>query len=320
MKRIFFAIVCCMYSLGVQAQDWPRKPITLIIPNLIGGAYDAAARPLGDRLSTVFGQPFVIDNRPAGQGVAGIVAAKNASPDGHTLLFTGQGQISFLPALRKEVPYDTFKDLAPIVRIGSLESFVLVSPSVPAKNIAELFALAKAKPDTITVGTWGSSSTSNLYIEYFRKAKGIPFFAVPDKGAAQAYQAGVSGEVMVTIFAQGTAAPQVKAGKFRVLAVTGRKRSAAYPELPTLREAGFDLDMSTWIGMFAPAATSRTIVNRVSAEVNKLLVDPSFADKVLVAVGFQPEEPNKPEEFAAFLKKDRQVYTDLIRITGIKDE
>jgi tripartite-type tricarboxylate transporter receptor subunit TctC len=268
----------------------------------------------------VLGQPFVVDNQPSGQGVAGIVSAKNATPDGHTLLFTGQGQISFLPALRKEVPYDSLKDLAPIVRIGSLESLVLVSPAVPAKTIGELFALAKAKPDTVTVGTWGSSSTSNLYVEYFRKARGIPLFAVPYKGAAQAYQAGVSGEVMVTIFAQGTAAPQLRAGKFRALAVTGRKRAPAYPDLPTLKEAGMDLDISTWIGMFAPAATSRNIVNRVNAEVNKLLVDPTYADKVLVGVGFQPEEPNKPEEFAEFLRHDRQVYQELIRITGIKDE
>jgi tripartite-type tricarboxylate transporter receptor subunit TctC len=320
MRLIAIAVLCTI-ALGAQAQqDWPRRPITLIVPNLIGGAYDAAARPMAERLAQILGQPFIIDNRPQGQGVAGIVAAKNANPDGHTLLFTGQGQISFLPALRKEVPYDPPKDLAPIARIGSLESLVLVSPSVPARTIAELFAMAKAKPDTITVGTWGSSSTSNLYVEYFRKAKGIPLFAVPYKGAAQAYQAGVSGEVMVTIFAQGTAAPQLKAGKFRALAVTGRKRAPAYPDLPTLREAGLDLDLSTWIGMFAPAATPRNIVNRVNTEVNKLLVDPSFADKVLVAVGFQPEEPNKPEEFAEFLKRDRQNYAELIRITGIKDD
>ncbi len=319
MKRALVAALG-FAALNAQAQEWPRRPITLIIPNLIGGAYDAAARPLGDRLSQILGQPFIMDNRPQGQGVAGIVAAKNATPDGHTLLFTGQGQISFLPALRKEVPYEPLKDLAPIVRIGSLESFVMVAPSVPANTIGELFALAKAKPDTVTVGTWGSSSTSNLYVEYFRQAKGIPLFAVPYKGAAQAYQAGVSGEVMVTIFAQGTAVPQLRAGKFRPLAVTGHKRSAAYPNLPTLKEAGLDLDMSTWIGMFAPAATPRPIVNRVNTEVNKLLVDPSFADKVLVAVGFQPEDPNKPEEFAQFLKRDRQTYTELIRITGIKDE
>jgi tripartite-type tricarboxylate transporter receptor subunit TctC len=248
------------------------------------------------------------------------MATKTAANDGHTLLFTGQGQISFLPALRKNLPYEPLKDLTPIVRIGSLESLFMVNPSVPAKNINELFALAKAKPDTITVGTWGSSSTSNLYIEYLRHAKNIPFYTVPYKGAAQAFQAGVTGEVMVTIFAQGNAVPLVKSGKFRALAATGRKRPHALPDIPTLREAGMDLDIATWIGMFAPAGTSRDIVNRVNGEVNKLLTDPSFADKVLVAVGFQPEDPNSPQEFAEFLKRDRQNYSEIIRVAGIKDE
>jgi tripartite-type tricarboxylate transporter receptor subunit TctC len=206
------------------------------------------------------------------------------------------------------------------VRIGSLESLFMVQPNVPAKNLGELFALVKAKPDTVSVGTWGSSSTSNLYIEYLRKAKGIPFFNVPYKSAAQALQAGVSGEVMVTIFAQGNSTPLVKSGKFRALAATGHKRAPAMPDLPTLREAGVDLDIATWIGLFAPAGAPRDVVARVNGEVNKLLRDPSFADKVLVSVGFQPEDPNSPEEFMAFLKRDRQNYAEVIRVAGIKDE
>jgi tripartite-type tricarboxylate transporter receptor subunit TctC len=319
MKRMS-VVLLSLIALGAQAQDWPRKPIILIVPNLVGGAYDAAARPTAQVLGQALGQPFVIDNRPAGQGVAGIIAAKNAPADGHTLLFTGQGQISFFPALRKDLPYDPLKDLAPIVRIGSLESFLMVKPSNPARSLRELFDMAKAKPDTITFGTWGNTSTSNMYLEYLKKAKGIAFFAVPYKGAAQALNAGVSGEVEVTMFAQGNSVPLIKGGKFRALGSTGSKRSSSMPDVPTLRESGVDLDASTWIGMFAPAATPREIVARVNREMNKLLADRNYSEKVLVAIGFQPEEPNGAEEFGEFLKRDRQTYVDLIRITGIKDD
>ena len=236
LVSVMFAGLSLVAQTEARAQDWPRKPVTLIVPNQIGGAYDAAARPLADRLAQILGQPLVIDNRPAGSGVVGVIGTVNAPKDGYTLLFTGQGQISFLAALRGDkLPYEPLRDLAPIVRIGSLESLFMVQPSLPAKNINELFALARAKPDTVSVGTWGSSSTSNLYIEYLRKAKGVPFFTVPYKSAAQALQAGVSGEVMVTIFAQGNSVPLVKSGKFRALAATGRKRAPSLPDLPTLK-------------------------------------------------------------------------------------
>lgn len=323
MKTIIAAGIALLLSGALaQAQEWPRRTITLIVPNAVGGAYDAAARPLGQTLSQIFGQPVVIDNRPAGGGIAGLVGTQQATPDGHTLLFTGQGQVSLYPELRSNLPYEPTRDLAPIVRVGSLESFLMVNPSLPVKTMKDLFDLVRAKPDTITFGTWGGTSTSNMHVEYLRKARNIQFFSVPYKSAAQALNAGVMGEVQVTLFGQGPSIQLIKSGKFRPLGTTGTKRSPVMPEVPLLKETGvgWDLETGSWVGMFAPIKTPRAVITRVNAEVVKLLADRAYTDKFLLSIGFQPEEPNTPEQFAEFLKKDRQTYANLIKLTGIKDE
>ncbi|MFM9967279.1 MAG: Bug family tripartite tricarboxylate transporter substrate binding protein [Burkholderiales bacterium] len=317
-----FAISLFLLAAHTQAQDWPRRTITLIVPNAVGGAYDAAARPLGQTLAQVLGQPVVIDNRPAGGGIAGLVGTQQATPDGHTLLFTGQGQVSLYPELRANLPYEPTRDLSPIIRIGALESFVMVGASLPARNMKELIDIVRAKPDTVTFGTWGGISTSNMHIEYLKKARNIQFFGVPYKSAAQALNAGVSGEVQVTMFGQGPSIPLIKGGKFRALGTTGTKRSSVMPDVPLLKETGvgWDLETGSWVGMFAPAKTPRAVITRVNAEVGKLLSDRVYTDKFLLSIGFQPEEPNTPEQFTEFLKQDRQTYANLIKLTGIKDE
>ena len=323
MGRLTVAgLVLAISSTVSYSQDWPRRTITLIVPNAVGGAYDAAARPLGTMLSQVLGQPVVIDNRPAGGGIAGLVGTQQATPDGHTLLFTGQGQVSLYPELRPNLPYEPTRDLAPIIRIGSLESFLMANPSLPVKSMKDLIDLVRAKPDTITFGTWGGTSTSNMHVEFLKKARNIQFFAVPYKSAAQALNAGVSGEVQITLFGQGPSIPLIKSGKFKALGTTGTRRSSALPDVPLLKETGvgWDLETGSWVGMFAPAKTPRAIINRVNAEVGKLLSDRAYTDKFLLSIGFQPEEPNTPEQFTEFLKHDRQTYASLIKLTGIKDE
>lgn len=323
MIRLTTTFIALSFSAALaQAQDWPRRHITLIVPNQVGGAYDAAARPLGQTLSQILGQPFVIENRPAGQGVAGLLATAQAAPDGHTLLFTGQGQVSLYPELRQNLPYEPTRDLAPIARIGSLESFLMVHPSLPVKTMKELIELVRAKPDTITFGTWGGTSTSNMHAEYMRRARNVHFFAVPYKSAAQALNAGISGEVQVTLFGQGPSIALIKGGKFRAVGTTGQRRAPEMPDVPLLKETGvgWDLETGSWVGMFAPAKTPRPIVTRVNAEVNKLLADRAYTAKYLLAIGFQPEEPNTPEQFAEFLKEDRKTYANLIKLTGIKDD
>jgi tripartite-type tricarboxylate transporter receptor subunit TctC len=306
-----------------QAQPYPRKAITMIIPNAPGGAFDAAARPLVQAMSQALGQPVVLDNRPAAQGIIGVQAAARSAPDGYTLLFTGSANISFLPILRPTtLPYDAQKDLAPIVRLGFLDSFVIVHPSAKVETFKELLELAKAKPKAVTWGSWGSTSNSNMYTEWLRRERGIDFLTVPYKTAPQALNAVIAGEVHVMVFGQGQVMPLIKAGKLKAVAATGTKRSPFMPQVPTMKETGtgFDLETPLWIGLFAPAGTPRDIITRINGVANALLSDKAYVEKALVSLGYLPDEPNTPEQFAQAIVRDRAIYADLIKVTGIKDE
>ena len=316
-------LLCLLLPLGASAQAYPRKPITMIIPNAPAGAFDAAARPLVQALGQQLGQPVVLDNRPAGQGIIGVQAAARSAPDGYTLLFTGSSNISFLPILRpNRLPYDAQKDLAPIVRLGLLDSFVIVHSSVPANSIRELFEMARAKPGAVTWGSWGTTSNSHIYIEWLKKARNIDFYEVPYKTAPQALQAVIAGEVQVMVFGQGQVVPLVKAGKLKALAATGTQRYPGLPQVPPMKETGtgFDLETPLWIGLFAPTGTPPEIIARINGVANNLLRDKSYTEKYLAAFGYLPDEPNSPEQFAETIRRDRQLYADLIKVTGLKDE
>jgi tripartite-type tricarboxylate transporter receptor subunit TctC len=305
-----------------HAQTYPRKPVAMIVPNAPGGAFDAAARPLAQAMGQALGQPVVIDNRPAGQGIIGVQAAARSAPDGYTVLFTGSSNISFLPLLRANLPYDAQRDLAPIVRLGFLDSFVIVHPTVPAASFKELLELARAKPDTITWGSWGSTSNSNIYIEWLKRARNVSFYTVPYKTAPQALNAVIAGEVQVMVFGQGQLVPLIKAGKLRALAATGTQRSPFMPDIPTMKETGtgFDLQTPLWVGLFAPAGTPREIVARLNSVGAALLADRGYTDKALVSLGYLPDVPHTPEQFAEAIRQDRLIYSDLIKVTGIKDD
>ena len=268
------------------------------------------------------GQPVVLDNRPAGQGIIGVQAAARSAPDGYTLLFTGSSNISFLPILRPNLPYDAQKELAPIVRLGYLDSFVILHPSVPANSMKELLELARTKPNAITWGSWGSTSNSHMYIEWLKKARNVSFLEVPYKTAPQALQATIAGEVQVMVFGQGQVIPLVKSGKLKALAATGTQRNPAMPHIPPMKETGtgFDLETPLWIGLFAPMGTPQEVITRINGVANNLLRDKSYVEKYLVALGYLPDEPNSPEQFAEAIRRDRQIYAELIKVTGIKDD
>ena len=316
------SLAACVCSQAAYSQNWPSKTVTLIVTNGAGGPYDGSSRALGQALAQALNVPFVIDNRPAGSGIAGATAVAKAAPDGYTLLSTGSGNMTLYPALKRDLPYDPPKELVGIMRMGVIETFLMVHPSVPASSVRELFELAKAKPNTVSWGEWGPISPSNMYIQWLKATKGLQFFDVPYKIATQALNAGMTGEVQVTVFAQGQALPLVKAGKFKALAASGSKRSPALPDVPLLSETGtgFDLDVPLWIGLLAPAGTPRDILDRLHGLSAGLLRDRAYTDRALTGLGFRPDEPQSMEAFAEFLKRDRKAYEDLIRVTGIKDE
>ncbi|MSQ50517.1 MAG: tripartite tricarboxylate transporter substrate binding protein [Betaproteobacteria bacterium] len=307
---------------SAMGQSYPRKAITMILPNAPGGAFDAAARPLAQALSQSLGQPVVVDNRPAASGIIGAQAAARATPDGHTILFTGSAQISLYPFLRKDLPYNPERDFAPVSRLGFLDSFLMVHASLQVNTLRELLDMARSKPEAVTFGTWGPTSAANMYIEWLKRARNIAFYAVPYKTAPQALNAGIAGEVQVIVFGQGQTVPLIKAGKLKALAATGTKRSPFLSQIPTLKETntGFDLETPLWVGLFLPAGTAREIIQRLNNDVNALLADRNYTDKALTALGYLADEPGTPEFFSEFLKQDRKTYDDLVKLTGIKDE
>ena len=199
---------------------------------------------------------------------------------------------------------------------------ILAKPSLPVNSMSELLELARSKPGTITWGSWGLTSISNLYIEWLKNAKGISFYNVPYKSAMHAAQGVLGGEVQVALWTVGAVAPRLKSGQLKALAVVGDVRSAIMPELPTVKDAGIDIDIRSWFGMFAPAGTPQEIVQSLNAAVAKALHDAAFTKKFFAPMGFEPVAPagGSVEEFAAFLKADRETYERVFRIAGVKGE
>jgi tripartite-type tricarboxylate transporter receptor subunit TctC len=305
-----------------QAQNYPSKPVKVIRPHPPGSPGDTNARGIMQSLSQTLGQPFLVENRVGADGIIGAEACARAAPDGYTLCGTDDLVTSLNPVIRTKLPYEPMRDFSPIVHLGFLDIGLLVHPSVPANSTGELLALAKAKPGSITWATWGVSSLSHLFVEWLKNAKGISFYGVPYKSATQATQGLVGGEVQVAIYGLGLALPMAKGGKLKILAVTGDKRSSIAPELPSVKEAGLDMSLRTWYGLFAPTGTPREIVQRLNAEVGKLLADPGFREKFMTSVGLEYAAPagGPPEAFAAFLKADRELYARLVKTAGITPE
>ena len=313
MLRLVAPAMFALLAGTCVAQSYPTKPLRVMVASVAGGPPDIIMRGFSDPLRQEFGQPVIIENVPQGDG---IVAAQNlirSSADGYNILMASAGAITVNPVLQANLPYEPQKDLAPMVMIAQFNSVFVVNAAVPAKSLKELIALAKAKPGSITFGTAGTPTTSNLYVEWFRHNQGIDFYNVPYKSNPQALQAVVAGEVQATVFAAGAAVAQARAGKARVLAIISEKRVAGYPDLPTVREEGLDIVIRNWYGLFARAGTPREIIDRWNRTVSKVTLDAGFQEKILFNNGMERAAPSgEPvEAFAQFLARDRALYERL---------
>lgn len=315
MKKIQFLVPAALAILAGSclAQSYPAKPLRVMVASVAGGPPDIIMRGFSEPLRQEFGQPIVIENVPQGDG---IVAAQNlirAPADGYNILMASAGPITVNPVLQASLPYEPQKDLAPIAMIAQFNSVFVANAAVPVKNLKDLIALAKAKPGSVTFGTAGTPTTSNLYAEWFRHNQGIDFYNVPYKSNPQALQAVISGEVQATVFAAGAAVAQARAGKTRVLAIIADKRVAGYPDLPTVREEGLDIVIRNWYGLFAKAGTPREIIDRWNRSVSRVSLDAGFQEKILFNNGMERAAPSgEPAEvFAQFLARDRALYERL---------
>ena len=298
-----------------QAQSWPDKPIKLIVSFAPGGVHDTLARVLQPRLTEALGQPIVIENRPGAGGNIAAEAVARSAPDGYTFLVASEA-IATNEYLYRHMTYDPYKDLAPVAKLADYPMALIAHPSVPANNVKELVALAKARPGSLSYGSAGIGASGHLAGELFNSVEGVNIVHVPYKGGAPALADLVAGRIQVMFLSVSLSAPQLKQGKIKVLAVTGDKRSGKLPDVPTTAEQGYPgVQALLFSSLLAPAATPGPVIARMNAEVVKALRAPEVVAR-LTDLGAVPA-PSSPEQFASILKQDGERWGKLIRERNI---
>jgi len=322
-NRIALQIFVALLGINMPvafAQNYPLKPVRLIVPSAPGGGTDIAARLIAQGLTESLGQAVVVDNRGGAGGIAGVtVAAKLSAADGYTLLLGSNGHLSFAAAINPKLPYDPQKDLTPISLVANQPFVLAVSSAVAANSIRELITMAKAKPGVITYGSGGAGSASHLGVELFQLRSGVTLMHIPYKGTGPGMSALMSGELQVLMAGLATVLPQAKSGKIKVLAVSGSQRSRMAPEVPTVAEAGVPgYEFNVWYGMMAPGGTPRPIVTKLATEIARLLKAPVILERFAVA-GLEPIS-NTPDEFTALLKREIPEWNKVAKAANIRVE
>jgi tripartite-type tricarboxylate transporter receptor subunit TctC len=317
-KLLTIALAACI-PLAAGAQAWPSKPVRMLVPFPPGGGVDFAARIVGKHLSDRLGQQVVIENRAGANGIIALEALKGAAPDGYTLAAASNGPLVINPSMYLKLPYDTLRDF---VAVGSLVSFPLllvVHPSVPAASVAEVIALARAKPGVLTFSSPGVGNGSHLAVELFASMANVQLVHVPYKGTAPAATTLLAGEVALTFSSIPTVLPHVRAGKLRALGVGNATRVPSLPEFPTIAESGVPgYEAFSWAGVIAPAGTPRDVVTRLNREIVQVLRQKDVADQ-LANEGTIPT-PDSPEEFAAYIKSELAKWGAIVQLAKIKPE
>jgi tripartite-type tricarboxylate transporter receptor subunit TctC len=304
-------------AAAVQAAEYPTKPVRLIVPYPPGGTTDLIARGVGAKLAERFGQQFVTDNRGGASTMIGADLMASAAPDGYTIGLITQTTMSINPNVVKKLPYDAARDFAPITQTVHVPFVIAAHPSLPANNLKELIALAKAKPGTVSYGTPGTATTNHLGGAQFESLTGIKLLHVPFKGAGPAMNAVLGGQVNFIITGASTVMPHAKAGRTKVIAFAAEQRHPNWPDIPSTGEAGLKgYSSGTWFGIVTRAGTSRAIVNSLNKEIIAALNAPELKNR-LTAIGFDIRTQS-PEEFGRFMADDRALIAKIIKAAGIK--
>src|SRR5262245_23370123 len=320
MPRRFIALVClALVAFAARAQEYPLRPVRLIVPFPPGGGNDIVARAVAQELGKSLGQQFVVDNRAGAGGALGAELAARAPADGYTLFLGGVGSHVVNPSLHAKLSYDPIRDFAPVTLIASAPSVLVVNPSLPAANVAEFTALAKASPGKLNYASNGNGSSAQLAAVLYESMASVRMVHVPYKGVAQALGDLLSGEVQLMFGTLVAILPHIKAGRLRALAVTGRSRSALLPEVPTLAESGLPgYEAGSWYGILAPAGTPGGIVERLNAEINAAIQQPEVRER-LAAEGAEVVG-GTPAQFATHIRGELDRMKKLVREAGIRME
>jgi tripartite-type tricarboxylate transporter receptor subunit TctC len=317
MERFAFSLVLVLFAAAATAQSYPSKPIQLIVPFPPGGPTDIVGRMVAQKISEGVGQPVVVENRAGAGGTVGSIAASKAAPDGYTLLYGSTSTLAIAPSLYRNLPYDPRKSFAPISLVSRGPILVAVNAQVPARTLKEFIELAKKQPGKLAYSAAGSGTPPHLAGELFKTVAGVDLLHVPYKGGAPAINDLVGGQVQVIFEGQVALAPHLQSGKVRALAITGDKRSAALPDVPTAAEAGLpQYEANFWSGLIAPAGTPGEVIQQLNAVLVKALSSAEVRE-TLTRQGLEPAG-NSPKEFADYIAREMEKWARVVKTSGAK--
>jgi tripartite-type tricarboxylate transporter receptor subunit TctC len=321
MSRLWSTVLPALLafcSAGALGQSYPTRAIKLVVPSSPGGGTDIVARILGQKLSEQLGQQFVVENRAGAGTVIGNDAVAKSAPDGYTLLM-GLSTLEINPSMYAKLPYDALRDFAPISQSVSACNILILHPSVPAKTVVELIALARAKPGSLTFGSAGMGTNPHLSGELFKSLARIDMVHVPFKGSGQSIISQLAGEIAANFPSVPTAMPYIKAGRLRGIGVTTLKRVEVLPDVPSIAEAGLPgYEATQWFGLLAPAGTPRPVIDRLYQESSRALRSADMKER-MTAEGLEVVG-STPEEFASYIRSETEKWTQVIKAAGIKPQ
>jgi tripartite-type tricarboxylate transporter receptor subunit TctC len=317
LNRAALAAVVATVALGASAQNYPTKPIRVVVPFPAGGTTDVLARAAAQKLTETLGQAAVVDNRPGAGGNIGAELVAKSPPDGYTLLMGTVGTHAINPSLYPKMPYDHVRDFAPIILVAGVPNVLVINPALPVNSVQELIAYAKANPGKLNFASSGNGTSIHLSGELFKTMTGLQIAHIPYKGSAPALQDLVGGQVQLMFDNLPSSLALIKAGRLKALAVTSRERAAALPDVPTMAEAGLPgFEASSWFGLLAPAGTPQPIIARLNGDVAKWLASPEAKDKLLaqgaIAAG------GTPEDFARQIAAETAKWQKVVKDSGAK--
>jgi len=314
-KCLHWLLAACVTAAA--AQDYPTRPIRLIVPFAAGGVTDTSARVVADRLGARLGQPVVVENRPGASGNIGTLQVAQAAPDGYTLMLNFDGTIVISPHVFPKLPFDTVRDFIPVTKLGNAALILVAHPSLPVKDVRELIAYAKAKPGSLSYGTSGTGGTPHLAGEMLNQRAGIDLAHIPYKGGGQAIGDAVGGQIPLVFTAIASAQQHVKSGKLVGLGVPSEKRNPSLPDVPTFVESGLPgFVVDSWVGIFAPAKTPRPVIDRLNRELVALLQQPEVRERFAV-LGIEPVG-NTPEQFGEQIRADLARWEKVVKQANIR--
>jgi tripartite-type tricarboxylate transporter receptor subunit TctC len=318
--RFLLSVLLCFSCFAAHAQAWPTKPVRIVVAYPPGGGIDVMARQIAEKVTPVWGQPVVVENKPGANTILATDSVAKSPADGHTILMTTDATFSINPHLYSKLPFDTQRDFIPVTMLVLLQQLLVAHPSLPANTLQELISLAKQKPGSINYASYGSGSQPHLSGEMLKNKAGIDLVHVPYKGISLAVPAVMAGEVQLTFAGIATSMPQLKAGRIKPIAIGGPKRSPLLPEVPTFTELGYpEVETHAWFGFFLPAGSPREAVARLHSDTKKVLEEPEFRQKQLIEKGYDVVG-SSPDEFAAYIRKDSESRGRAVRISGAKAE